>query len=312
MTEKETPVSWSDVHLRDERRRRRIIFLSAFLVVYALLMAVAWAAIYSPLFRIKDIEVAGNENLSSDKIIKLATAGISADSFWKNVLGTRNILVWPSGFSGDSLKFLPELKSLSIQKNYWQRKIKITVEDRKPFGVWCLRQAQTVADNTQTNADNEQIDTENFQRESALSQRSSVSDSCWWFDGDGVIFKKAISVEGNLIVSLNDYSQKNIGLSSKILPDEFVQNIFSIFRVVSASGLNIKEMRLNDLDLQEIEVDTYGGLSADSPKAGPKIYFSLRFPADDALDVLRSLGEKSVFNGSQYVDFRVENRAYYK
>jgi len=320
---KENPVLWSDVRSREEHRRARVFSILVFLAICAFLIGVAWTVIYSSLFKIKSIEISGNSSVSNDSIMTLATAEIFGDSLWKRILGTRNILAWPNSFSGSNLKFLPELKSFSVQKSYGQRKIKITVEEKKPFGVWCLIKPQTYADGTRTNADNGQIDTESFQRESALNQRSSASDSCWWFDSSGVIFRKAISVEGNLIASLDDYSQKNIGLNSKILPDEFIPNIFSIFRAVSASGLSVKEMRLNDLALQEIEVDTYNGLPADLSaialataealaKAGPKIYFSLRFSADNVPEVIKSLKEKTTFGSLQYVDFRVENRVYYK
>jgi len=278
---KENAISWSDVRSREEHRRVRIFSGFVFLAICALLAGGAWTVIYSPLFRIKNIEIIGKNNVSRDDIMALATMEISRGSFWKRILGTENILTWPNDFSVNSLKLLPELKSVSIKKSYRQRKINIVVEEKKPFGVWCLRQVTINTDETQAIPDS----------------------SCFWFDSDGIIFKKAIGVEGNLITSLSDYSQKNIGLNSKIVPDEFIANIFSIFRAVSASGLSVKEIRLNDLAAQEIEVDTYDG---------PKIYFSLRFPADSVPGVIQSLKEKTTFGNLQYVDFRVENRVYYK
>ncbi len=304
---KETPVLWSDVRSREERRRARIFSILVLLVICGLLIGGAWTVIYSPLFMVKSIEITGNNNISSDNIITLATAEIFRDSFWKRVLGTENILIWPDGFSGNGLKFLPELKSLSIQKSYGQRKIKIVAEEKKPFGVWCLNNTQISADEKQINADinNAQpsADIKNSISENQLSNPRESAFNCWWFDSSGTIFQKAIGVEGNLIATLNDYSQKNIGLNSKILPDEFIPNIFSIFRAVSESGLSVKETRLNDLALQEIEVDTYDGL---------KIYFSLRFSADNVPEVIKSLKEKITFGNLQYLDFRVENRVYYR
>ncbi|MDO8664846.1 MAG: hypothetical protein Q7K44_04885 [Candidatus Liptonbacteria bacterium] len=300
---KENAVLWSDVRSREERRRSRIFSGLIFLAVCAFLIGGAWTVIYSPLVKIKSIEITGNNSVSSDDIITLATAEIPRGSFWKRVLGTENILTWPDGFSGDKLKFLPELKSFSVQKSYGQRKIKIVIEEKNPFGVWCLHNAQINADETQITADT---------NNNTVNQSEAVS-NCFWFDSRGVIFKKTIGVEGNLIASLSDYSQKNIGLNSKILPDEFVANIFSIFRAVSASSLSVKEMWLNNLALQEIEVDTYDNLSTEVfARAGPKIYFSLRFPADNVPGVIKSLKEKTVFGNLQYVDFRVENRVYYK
>src|SRR3989338_925129 len=148
---KENPVVWSDVRSREEHRRARVFSILVFLAICAFLIGVAWTVIYSPLFKIKSIEISGNSSVSNDSIMTLATAEIFGDSLWKRILGTRNILAWP--------------KSFSVQKSYGQRKIKITVEEKKPFGVWCLLGAQTYADDTQTNADNEQINTESFQRE---------------------------------------------------------------------------------------------------------------------------------------------------
>lgn len=294
---KETPVLWSDVRSREERRRARIFSILALLVICGLLIGGAWTVIYSSLFKIKSIEVTGNRSVLNDDIIALGNSEISRDSFWKRILGTDNILAWPDGFSGDSLKFLPELKSFSVQKSYGRRKIKITVEEKKPYGVWCVIARPN--DNRIKANDNLIFDNNSI----LFDENSSDNRACWWFDSSGIIFQKAIGVEGNLIAALNDYSQKNIGPNSKILPDEFIPNIFSIFRAVSASGLSVKETRLNDLALQEIEVDTYDGL---------KIYFSLRFSADNVPEVIKSLKEKITFGNLQYIDFRVENRVYYK
>jgi len=310
------------MHSQKSRHRRQIFFFIFLIAAYFIFVAVFWAVIHSPLFRIKNIEITGNKNVSNEDIMTLVKVGIYRDSLIKRILGMRNILIWPKNFSGDILKFYPELKSVSIQKNYLERKIRIVVEEKQPFGVWCL--VTRPNDNRIKTNDNRILDSDSI----FFDENSSDNTACFWFDSDGIIFKKAIEVEGNLIISLNDYSQKSVGLNRKILPDQLIANIFSIFMAVSQSGLRIKEMRLNDLSLEEMEVDTYDGLPTDLPaesslpglrsdyggvgKAGPKIYFSLRFPADNVPDIINSLKEKSVFGGLQYVDFRVENRVYYK
>ncbi|MEK7077437.1 MAG: hypothetical protein AAB967_04385, partial [Patescibacteria group bacterium] len=74
-------------------------------------------------------------------------------------------------------------------------------------------------------------------------------------------------------------------------------------RVLGEAGVNWKEVRLNDLRLQEVEARVYGG---------PRMRFSMRFPADNALGVIQSLMAKPEFPRLEYLDFRVERRAYYK
>ncbi|HUX36034.1 MAG TPA: FtsQ-type POTRA domain-containing protein [Candidatus Paceibacterota bacterium] len=299
-TPKEIPASWSDVHSRKRRKYHRIFFAISLVAAYFIFVLAAWTVVYSPLFKIKSIDIIGNKNVSNDDIMTLARADILHGSFIKQLLGTRNILIWPSDFSSNILEYYPEIRSISISKNYIDRKIIISVEERQPFGAWCLKKAIQNPDNFQAGYDS----------------------NCFWFDDKGFIFERTSSMEGSLFTVVDDYSQKTPGIRSKILPDGLIENAFSVFRAINASGLRVKEIRLNDIALEELEVDTYDGLSADMPvrgtqagssaQAGPTIYFSLRFPADNVPDIINSLKQKSIFNGLQYVDFRVENRVYYK
>ncbi|MBI4085008.1 MAG: FtsQ-type POTRA domain-containing protein [Candidatus Liptonbacteria bacterium] len=275
---KETPSSWSDVHSRDKRRRRRVIYNFLVALGYFAILGILWIFIYSPVFSVRNVEIIGNKNVSSDDIMTLAKSEVAGGSFWKRIFGMRNMLIWPERLS-ESLKYISELKSVSIEKDYGENKIKMIVEERKQFGSWCLK------------------------NRGGGQSPDSFGYNCFWFDPDGVIFQRSIGMEGNLIVVVNDYSQKKLGLNLKILPDEFIADMFSIFRAISSSGISVKEIRLNDLSLQEIEVDTYDG---------PKIYFSLRFSADNTAEVIKSLRQKQNFGSLQYIDFRVENRAYYK
>lgn len=125
---------------------------------------------------------------------------------------------------------------------------------------------------------------------------------CFWFDGDGLIFADAPDIDGNLIVTVKDGSQANLAVGGKILPDKYIKNFFSIVDVlkkVQATG----QIRLEDLALEEVSV---------SAENSPKLYFSLRFPADNTAAVVESLRSSSDFGKIQYIDFRIPNRAYYK
>ena len=74
-----------------------------------------------------------------------------------------------------------------------------------------------------------------------------------------------------------------------------------------AKGHNIIARRM---DLHQLEANR---LASGLPNQRfSQNILSLRFPADDDLAVLQSLMSKPSFNNLQYVDFRVENRAFYK
>ena len=94
-----------------------------------------------------------------------------------------------------------------------------------------------------------------------------------------------------------------MAIGGNILPDIFVPDMLSIFDTLKISGITVKEIALNDLSLQEIDISTYDG---------PALYFSLRFSAEEDLQALQQLMGKPGFSSLQYVDFRTENRMYYK
>jgi hypothetical protein len=131
----------------------------------------------------------------------------------------------------------------------------------------------------------------------------SVGGPCWWFDEKGILFERSVSAQGSIIKVINDYSRRDIRTGGKMISEEFITPLFSVLQVLSEAGISIKEIRLNDLDYQELQVETYDG---------PRLLFSLRFPPQGALAVLQNLEKRSDYGKMDYVDFRVENRAYFK
>ena len=106
-----------------------------------------------------------------------------------------------------------------------------------------------------------------------------------------------------MINVLHDYSGDDVSLNDHILESEPLKHLFSIFGVLQRSSIAFQEIRLDDRRLEELQVTTYDG---------PRLFFSLRFPATPAAAALASLRSAGGFRNLQYIDFRVENRVYYK
>lgn len=257
-----------DISERRRKRRFYVIGISAILLFYLLLFGSYKFLFRSSFFWIKNINIEGNKQVSDDQILTLLKAKALGNSFWRLALTYRSILAWPDGFPSQELVFLPQLRRLEIQKDYRNFQINIKVEERNPYGIWCLGGGE-----------------------------------CWWFDREGMIFKRAFMAEGNLLNSVTDHSGRKLGLNIKVLPDKLLQSIFLIFEVLNESDLSVKEIKLENLGLEEVSVATYDG---------PMIYFSLRFGTENMLAVIKSLMKKPDFNKLEYVDFRVENKVYYK
>lgn len=298
--------------LRDKKRRQRVyIFAGAIaLLFYLAALGAAWLLLRSPVFRAREIDISGNRDVASGAIMDLLYSRVIGGKFSRALLGFNNMLIWPQELSGKDLAFLPELKSLSIKKNFGDRKIYVAVTERRPYGIWCLM-ARNNVEQTQNGADFTQANTDTPRGSASVYGSAAVMGDCWWFDESGIIFKRAVPARGSLIISVDDYSQKDLGLGSLVLPEKFIGNLMSVFNVLGASSVSIKEIRLNDLSLEELEVNTNPSASFGTSN-GPTLYFSLRFSAANDLAVLQSFMAKPDFGKWQYFDFRVENRAYYK
>ena len=126
-------------------------------------------------------------------------------------------------------------------------------------------------------------------------------EKCFSFDSSGIIFSRGMPSEGSLIHNVRDHSGRQLGMLARVLPEDKFNYLKEIFEVSAAAGLNYKFFKIEDMRKEEVEVVS---------SSGPTVYFSLRFSPVFALTALRGMGED--IGKFQYIDFRVENKAYYK
>ncbi|MEK7549042.1 MAG: hypothetical protein AAB496_00945 [Patescibacteria group bacterium] len=252
---------------RQRAKRRRVLkfkIYGAIAVFFILLASVFYLIVYSPLFQIKNILM-----LTTSDVVNLNDLKdfFTNQSKISSFLGADNILIWKGDELNRFLKNQPRLLKLTIEKKYFKREIVLTAKEREKFGIWC-----------------------------------QLSGDCWWFDKEGIIFDKAPQVEGEIIYKVKDFSERKLDINSRAIDEMLFNNLFKIFEVLDKSGLGIKTLRLNEMNLEEV--------ISESPLA-PKIYFSLRTNPFFGLSVLQSL--KNFGLGKiEYIDLRVENRGYYK
>jgi hypothetical protein len=232
----------------------------------------------TPIFRVDSVRVEGLTYIPNDQVSTLLKANVTGRSWIKNFLGFNNMLVWPTRISSSDLRSIPEASSVTIQKSYSRHLILVSVQERKRGGIWCFKGA------------------------SAPSSTESNGSNCFWFDEQGMI-SRAPATEGSLVLSINDYSRSGVAQGEAALPASFLSNLFSIFNALNKIDVVPKEIRLNDLALEEVQVPTY---------TGPNLSFSLRFSANNTPAAFKELALKTDVTKLQYIDFRIENRIYYK
>lgn len=130
---------------------------------------------------------------------------------------------------------------------------------------------------------------------------SGGGDDCFWFDKEGIIFAPAPAGEGVLWKSVYDSAPRQGKIGDNVLDDDLRENLFKIFSVIDSAGIPVLKFEVDSSFKQEI-----GALSL----AGPKLLFSLRLDPGFTAEPLESLKDK--FLSLEYVDFRSENKVFYK
>lgn len=265
-----------------KNRKRRTVFLRLFIGVGVIvcMVSVFWLITHAQFLQIEDVVVVGGtESMKMEIVSKLR--GELLKTFWGKVWGSNVMIAWPNEIPKETLDMLPTIESLKIEKQYQNRKIIVHIKERIREGVWCRVEAPNLSANV---------------REEKIT-------GCWWFDRSGTLFKRGIATEGKFINMVKDFSGRPLGIGSIVLSDRLLKNMFSILGTLKNAKVNVREIELEDLSLEEITVRL---------RNGPRIHYSLRFGAENTETVLRDLALKRDFSTLEYVDFRVENRAYYR
>jgi hypothetical protein len=274
-------------------RRRRFLYAFYVFLGCVFLFGISWLIFLSPVFKVRNIVVQGSSSVSNQDVINLIYSTFKEKhNFIDSLLGANNILALPSKISSSDMSSVPDLLNIKISKNYFTREVSITVKERDQFAVWCfMPKGFNVGSNDISNASGTIVNQESDER-------------CYWFDDSGFLFKEGFDSEGGVLMAIHDYSQSPNSIGNFILSQQrFIPNMISIINLLRNSGLNIKEVRLNDIGLEEIQVKTYNG---------PDIYFSLRFAPDVCLGPLENIMSLPNFSALQYIDFRTQNRVYYR
>lgn len=274
---------------RQQRKHRRILKLKIYgglILFFILIIGAGYLIIYSSLFQIKNLTLSnadltqGNMSINKDEFIDNLKDFFVNHSKIRQFLKADNILIWNNKIES-FLENYPQIAQLTIEKDYFNRQVNIEIKEREKFGIWCEL------------TNNQQLITDNL-----------ITNNCYWFDKNGIFFAEAPMVEGTLINKIEDFSNRSLKLGDEVLKEKFLTNLLKILEVLEKADFKIKTLILKNVEFQEIIAEP---LFLEMPK----IYFSLRIAPHFALPAINSLKNIGL-EKIEYIDLRVENRAYYK
>lgn len=308
-------------HLR-KRRRRRLFFISFSVFCATSFVAFfAYVVFFSSIFRISDVRVEGASTLSPDFVRSLFSVpqpGLAGQILF--ALGPSHMFGFPSHLDSKVLRDHPVIKSIEVQKHLFSHQVVLRVQERTGYGIWCavLEKSADGGVNIATDiVDPAPIFLSSSSASSTPSEvpvvpppspraNTSAPHECFAFDEEGIIFQRSAAVSGNLIPVVWDYSQQGtdrLFLGARVLPGQQLSVVESIFTLLSAAHLGIAEFRIEDSALREAHIIL---------TRGPRLLFSLELDPTPAVRIIDFLQQKGDFQKLSYIDFRVENRVYYK
>jgi len=292
-----------------------------FLIIFSIFVLLAAGGLYfvfhSHFLEVAAIEISGSAR--TDEIKELLINDLLENSKIRSLLGPENLFFWPSKISQipSSLFWLSDL---GLKKDWQQKQIFIEVKERQPWLLWCLtfqsgppaqsglpEQAGSPAIQVSlpAQAGSSISQTINNASSSTVSQTVSTTiGNCYWLDDEGIVFSSAPEAEGYLIPRVfekSDRQELNFGQSFGTNP-QLAKNSLEIIKETENSPLIVRRFLIENINLQELAAETNG----------PKLYFSLRFVPRDLDKILINLNDHLDFKKLEYIDFRVENRIYYK
>jgi len=270
------------VFQRHKKRLRGAVVLWSLvlLLLGGALISASYFVLYNDFFKVKSFEVTGSRSLDEDRFLSQLKSemlsasprtilGIIRGSIWRAMLGPDNILFWEFGSKPPSLPGSPIVSLAAVNVNLAARKVAVAVKEREIAGVICRGMGD-----------------------------------CYGFDENGVVFAKTPSIEGYLILRIDDENNKPFVLGTSIFPKKgWQENLFKTLAVFKENNIAVSSVRVKDYALEEWEVETASGL---------RFLFSLSFVPENLSGILKTLDEKFDFGKLTYFDFRVENRIYYK
>lgn len=263
----------SQIYLRQKRtRKRRLKLLFYGFLGVFSIVGALYFVFFGGYFDIRDISVSGISAPISDEIRQTALGAISGRKY---LLPRGNILIFPSRQLSDVLeKQFPILDEVTVQKQF-PDKIIIKAVEREKIGIVCGESGKT---------------------------------ECFYFDSQGVIFSESPEIVGVSVLLLKDDSVAGTSLPLKKYTKEtveFMQEIKKSF--LDKAGIGVKYFyflnQSGDIALRaDKDFDIYlAGNDSQQPEEQARILKSI---LDNEI--------KDKVSALDYIDLRVDSRAYYK
>lgn len=204
---------------RTGRKKRRL-----FIILILLVLILVYIFLFSPVFKIRAIEVSGNKEIETEEI---------KDKFsYGNI-----ILATEENIKNDLIKKIPKIADLEINKNLIKRVVNLIIKERERLGIVCQVSEQETR-----------------------NKKQETIEECFYIDKQGVIFEDAPQTSGSLILLIKDYSQRDFYLGKEVFEEKIMNFISKIKEnLFLETGVRVSDFNILSLPTKELKVITSQG-----------------------------------------------------
>ncbi|MFA5870581.1 MAG: hypothetical protein WC842_01670 [Candidatus Paceibacterota bacterium] len=252
----------------DKSGARKKYYYGAGIIIGIVVVAAVGMYFYywSPMLRIGEFSIIG-ANSKEEAKIAIINYFDSSRSFFSPAAD--RIVFWMQ-YNEEFIQsppFLPYASSIKLTSNIAEKKVTAEIIPRVMSGVWC------------------------------------ISEKCFVFDDNGIVFAEAPDVSGSLILKIRDENNTPVSLGRSVLSGEEFSSIKKAILSIQKNKIPISEVLIQNMELKEWATVAPNGFS---------IKFSFNSIPDDLDSVFKGIFERTNIDKLTYIDLRVPNRVYFK
>lgn len=258
-------------------KARGSIFLRIFtwLLILCFVGVVGYMLFFSPFLAIDEISIKGEENIDEENLLAVVKGSI--DGKYLDMVQKNNfILASKNGIEGDLRNRFKRISEVEIIKEF-PNKLTVEIKEIRTSLIFC------------------------------------GGDACWVIDEKGRVFSRADFSSNELgeqdLMVLRNIDSRDIAEKDILLEEDLVRFV-----------IEIRKRLEDDLDIRiGKDVSTPALISGDlrvETSEGWKIFFNKNLGSKKSIDMLKAILERNIDQEKranlEYVDLRVNNKAYYK
>lgn len=258
------------VFIKTDKSGARKKYYYGALIVVGIFVVTIGVGIYfyywSPTLKIGEFSIVGT-NSEDETRTAITNYFNSSKSFLSPA--TDRIVFWTQHNEEliQSPSFLPYAASIRLVSNFSEKKVVAEITPRVMSGVWC------------------------------------VTEKCYVFDDNGILFSESPNVSGSIILKIRDENNNPVFLGNAVLSREEFDSIKRAIQSVQRNKIPISEVLIQNVELKEWATVAPNGFS---------IKFSFNSIPEDLDSVFSGIFERTSIEKLSYIDLRVPNRVYFK